>query len=134
MYEQAKAADDERVLARIISPVTSGKKLGRKLGFPTANQDVGDIKAANGIYVSRVTIDGAVYPAVSNIGTRPTVDGDGVNCESHVIGYSADLYGKSITVELLKFLRPERDFGSVEALRAAIEADVLAAKKYFDIL
>jgi len=131
MSENTAAAD--RAPVSFESEVTEGKKLGRTLGFPTANQNFPPDfdMPENGIYVSCVRIDGKSYPAVSNVGTRPTVDGEGINCESHIIGYSGDLYGKRISTTLIRFLRAEKKFESVEALKEQIGRDVCAALDFF---
>ncbi len=128
----AKAlSDDERAV--LDSEVVHGKRLGHKLGFPTANQTFaeGAVIPKKGIYASIAEIDGREYIAVSNIGTRPTVDGEGVNCETHVIDYCRDLYGKRIRVVLCAYLRPEQRFSSVEELRRTIAGDVERAREYF---
>ena len=90
------------------SPVIHGKKLGRTLGLPTINQSLDTEFATlkNGIYVSRVHVDGQIFPSVSNIGVRPSVESTAsVNCETHIIGFDGDLYGKSVKVEFLKRMR-----------------------------
>ena len=113
--------------------VVGGKRLGRTLGFPTANLalDSGaDIR--HGIYASRVRVGDEWYFAVSNVGVRPTVDGDTVNCETHVIDYEGDLYGRRIQVSLIALLRDETRFSSVEELKLAIEGDVRRAVSYFE--
>ena len=115
------------------SEVVHGKRLGRTLGFPTANQqfDEGAEIPRLGIYASTAEIDGREYIAVSNVGTRPTVDGEGVNCETHVIDCDLDLYAKRIRVVLRAYLRPEQKFSSVEELRLTIAGDVERAREYF---
>ena len=124
--------EDELVI--LDTEVVHGKHLGHKLGFPTANQHfpADAVIPSFGIYASTAEIDGREYIAVSNVGTRPTVDGEGVNCETHVIDRDIDLYGKRIRVVLRAYLRPEQRFGSVEELRLAIAGDVERAKEYFD--
>lgn len=113
--------------------VTHGKALGHTLGFPTANISLNEgLDIRRGIYASRVELDGTSYIAVSNVGTRPTVDGEGVNCETHVIDFEGDLYGKSIRVTLLAYLREERRFSSVEELSLTIREDVRRARAFFD--
>ena len=73
-------------------------------------------------------MDGALLPAVANIGLRPTVEQtDAVNSETYIIGFSGDLYGRQIEVRLLEFLRDEQKFASVDALRARIQADARAS-------
>lgn len=117
------------------APVIYGKQLGRTLGLPTINQlfEGGLVRPKRGIYASLCTIDGKSYPAVSNVGSRPTVnsDGDDVNCETHIIGFDGWLYGRSVKVEFCARLRDEVRFDSVAALKDAVERDVAAAEKYF---
>ena len=108
-------------------PVLHGKGLGHTLGFPTANQAPahGRLLPGRGVYRTETEVDGAVYPSLTNVGLRPTVEkADGVNVETHLIGYRGDLYGKTVTVRFLQFLRPERRFDSVDALKAQLEEDV----------
>ena len=76
-----------------------------------------------GVYVCRVQIDGKTYKAVTNVGVKPTVRGDGVSIETHIIGYDGDLYGRDITVSFYRFLRDEIKFDSLEALKKQIEKD-----------
>ena len=112
--------------------VVRGKRLGRTLGFPTANLELSsETEIPRGIYASRVRVGERCYIAVSNVGVRPTVDGDTVNCETHVIDYDGDLYGRYIQVSLVALLREETCFCSVEELRLAIEGDVRNTLSYF---
>ena len=106
--------------------VIAGKQIGRMIGFPTANLKVSEDKLipATGVYVCEV--DGR--KAVMNIGNNPTVDGTEVTVELHLVGYKGDLYGKSLAVRLLHYLRPERKFENMDALRQQIELDVAALK------
>lgn len=105
--------------------VTEGKQLGRELGFPTANLPLPDgvLIPKFGVYATKVTAEGKTYPAVTNIGTRPTVNGQGVNAECHLLDFEGNLYGKEITVAFYDFLRPEQRFDSLEELKAQIAAD-----------
>ena len=102
--------------------VIHGHQLGRTLGIPTANLPLpsGLVVPKFGVYACQVALEGGTYPAVTNIGTRPTVDGTGVTVEPWILGYDGDLYGREITLEFYKFLRPERKFPSLEALQAEI--------------
>lgn len=116
-----------------VSRVLHGKQLGRTLGFPTINQSFphGLQVPLYGVYVTECTTDGACYRGVSNVGVRPTVDqNDTVNCETYLLDFSGDLYGKEVTVAFLEFLRPEQKFASVDALREQIEKDIIRARKY----
>ncbi|MBO5195544.1 MAG: bifunctional riboflavin kinase/FAD synthetase [Clostridia bacterium] len=114
-------------------PVCHGKELGRKLGIPTINQNFpdGHIIPRHGIYACTASIDGNIYVAVTNVGTRPTVSGNYVNCESHIINYSGDLYGKEVKIEFYSYLRDEMRFDSVDALADQIKRDIESAKDFF---
>lgn len=102
--------------------VVHGKALGRKLGIPTANLLLPEGMAIPkfGVYACRALIDEEAYPAVTNIGTRPTVEGVGITVEPWILDYSGDLYGREITLEFYFFLRPEMKFPSLEALQQEI--------------
>lgn len=119
---------------RLHSPVVEGQHLGNKLGFPTINQALPDGFAhpRYGVYASCVQFDGETYPAVTNIGVRPTVGADAPLAETFILGFSGDLYGRSPCVYPLRYLRPERQFDSLEALTAQIEQDAAAAAALFD--
>jgi len=115
----------------ITAPVLHGKALGRQWGFPTVNQNIpAEIVAPpRGVYRSRVTVDGTVYASLSNVGIRPTVDLEAEqNCETHLLDYSGDLYGRRLTVELLSYLREEKKFETPQALREQIERDLQNAR------
>jgi len=102
--------------------VVHGKKLGRRLGIPTANLLLPNGLAIPrfGVYACRALVDGKRYPAVTNIGTRPTVSGEGITVEPWILDYEGDLYGRDITLEFFRFLRSEQKFPSLEALQAEI--------------
>lgn len=108
------------------APVLHGDARGRTLGFPTANQIYPEwlVKAKRGVYVSRVTVDGKEYKAVTNLGIRPTYQTDTVGCETFIKGFSGDIYGCDMKTELLYFVREERKFSSVGELKNAILNDV----------
>lgn len=115
------------------SVVVKGKRLGRKLGFPTANQYFypESLLPALGVYAVLCHTPLGVFPGVANIGSHPTVDEHAeVNCETHIFGPAQDLYGYRMRVEFLCRLRPEKQFSSLEALTAAISADAIAAEAY----
>lgn len=104
------------------SQVVPGKQLGRTLGIPTANLRLPDgiVCPKFGVYACQAHVDGQVFPAVTNVGVRPTVSGEGVTVEPWILGFEGDLYGKTITLTFHKFLRPEQKFGSLEELKAEI--------------
>lgn len=108
--------------------VRTGYRLGRKLGTPTINMRFGEgvLVPTHGVYAGRLRIEGehADRWAVTNIGVRPTVsDGEAVSVESYILDYSGSLYGRRVRLELLEFLRPERQFPDTEALKAQIGRD-----------
>ncbi|MBR6410452.1 MAG: riboflavin biosynthesis protein RibF [Clostridia bacterium] len=114
--------------------VYEGHHLGRELGVPTVNQRFGpdSVIPRRGIYVTQAVVDGNVYPAVSNVGFRPTVDtGRELNCETHILGFDREVYGSRISVRFLKRLRDEIRFETTEALRMAIQEDIRDAERYF---
>ncbi|MBP3633519.1 MAG: riboflavin biosynthesis protein RibF [Oscillospiraceae bacterium] len=129
--QQGQVALANRMLGSchtIEGKVIPGKQLGRRLGIPTANIRLpeGTVVPAFGVYAARV--DG--HLAVTNIGTRPSVDdGEHITVESWLLNFEGDLYGKTICVELLEFLRPEQKFSSVEELKAQILRDAEQVKQ-----
>jgi riboflavin kinase/FMN adenylyltransferase len=117
-----------RMLGRpyvVSGTVIEGKKLGRELGFPTANIRLGDQQTpSDGVWA--VEVDGH-FKGVANLGTRPTVGGGERLLEVHLLDFSGDLYGKVLKVRFVRFLRGERKFGSVDELKEQIRFDVSAA-------
>lgn len=118
----------------LTGPVISGRKLGRTLGIPTANLALpeGCVTPAFGVYACKAHVDGGEYLAVTNIGTRPTVGGHRVTVEPWLLDFDGDLYGKELTLEFHKFLRPERKFPSVEELSREIRKNASEARKFFE--
>lgn len=134
--EDARLEEANRFLGHthcLSGQVVSGHQLGRRLGMPTANillpEDV--VCPARGVYATRVHVDGNNYFAVTNVGTRPTVNGDHITVESLLIGFDGDLYGKEIIVSFHRYLRPEHRFDSLEELRAAVKRDKDDSFYYF---
>lgn len=116
------------------SPVLHGKRLGRRLGTPTVNQAVSEasVKPRFGVYASLVRIGGATLTGVTNVGVNPTVGSDRILAETWMPEYRGpELYGKTLRVDLMKFLRPEQKFAGVEELRAGILRDGAAAAEFF---
>ncbi len=114
--------------------VVSGDRRGRLLGFPTINQFFPQnfVKLRKGVYASKVELSNKWYPAVTNIGTRPTVDGESFRSETCILGFSGDLYGAEVEVFLLDFLRDETKFTSLEALTDAISRDAKKAREIYE--
>ncbi len=119
----------------LTGPVVSGAHLGRTLGIPTANlrMDAGLAVPRFGVYACQAVVEGKRYCAVTNVGTRPTVGGSGVTVEPWILDFSGDLYGREITLEFYKFLRPERQFPTLDALQAAVRANAEETRAYFGL-
>ena len=105
--------------------VVDGKKIGRQLGFPTANLQVDSLKMlpSDGVYVVEVVVECQKYRGVLNIGVRPTLSTTNRTVEVHIIDFSGDLYGKEIEVHFVEFLRHEMKFSSLEELKEQIKKD-----------
>ena len=117
--------------------VIHGEKLARTLGFPTANIAIENkILPKFGVYGGNITIEqeDAIRPCVINIGTNPTLKPNTLTFEAHILDYKGDLYDKNVTIELLKFLRPEKKFNSTAELKKAIKNDVKEWREYCDYL
>lgn len=111
--------------------VTEGNKLGRELGFPTVNLFPGGSKLMPpcGVYFSKVRHGGKLYRAISNVGYKPTVTSERIlGLESYLYDFDEMIYGEEIEVYLGEFLRPERRFESVQALRAQLKKDIAAGQ------
>ena len=110
--------------------VVAGRQVGRTIGIPTANLLIpeGIVVPKLGVYACRCRIGEQVYSAVTNIGFRPTVGGHQVRAESWILNFEGDLYGKTITLEFVKYLRPEQKFDSLEALKEQIHRDAEQVK------
>lgn len=104
--------------------VVHGRKLGRALGFPTANMSLEGYKnIERGVYRSSVEINGTLYRAMSNVGVRPSVGGKELLLETHVIGFSGDLYGRRLRITLVEKLRDEKRFSSISDLKEQLQRD-----------
>ena len=112
--------------------VIHGQQLGRRLGIPTANLRLPEelVVPRFGVYICRAIVEGKAYPAVTNIGSRPTVGGQGITVEPWILDYEGDLYGEEITLECYRFLRPEQKFPSLEALTEEIHRNAQQVRIY----
>ncbi len=115
--------------------VVGGDRIGRNLGAPTINQyfEDGFILPLNGVYTSTTYINGKSFCSITNIGIRPTVNKKDGECpsprsETYIIGFSGDLYGRKIRVELRKYIRSEKKFSSLDELKQQIQTDCEIAK------
>ncbi|MBC5992100.1 bifunctional riboflavin kinase/FAD synthetase [Pontibacter cellulosilyticus] len=108
------------------SVVTEGDKIGRTIGFPTANLELPDapkLIPANGVYAVYAYLDGKKLPAMMNIGLRPTVSGKNLTLEAHILDFNENIYGKRITVEFIEHLRNERMFSGLDELKGQLAKD-----------
>lgn len=114
--------------------VVEGRRLGHRLGFPTANIELpeGVIVPRHGVYACRAYVGDRGYMAVCNVGSRPTVEGHQVRTETWLLDFDRDLYGRAVTLEFLFFLRPEQRFGSLEELKAAVLHDAEMTRNFFE--
>ena len=116
----------------IVGKVQKGRRLGKKIGFPTANIDIKDyVMACPGVYaVKAKKQNGKKYiKGIANLGYRPTFNGKKILLEVHLFNFSGNLYNKYLTVEFLKFIRKEKKFKDVDQLRKQIKIDLLRAKE-----
>ena len=115
--------------------VAHGKRLGSALGFPTVNLSFPAevMTPAFGVYAARACFDGRSVMAVANVGVRPTVEASGqANAEAFLLDFHGDLYGKALRLEFYRFLRPERKFPTLEALRAEVMRNAEETRKFFE--
>ena len=110
--------------------VIKGHQRGRTLGMPTANLDCRDqLVPADGVYAGRCTVDGRSYPAAVSIGTMPTFGDNPRQVEAYLLGFDGDLYGRPLQVELVDWVREQRKFSGVEALKAQMARDLDAVRR-----
>jgi riboflavin kinase/FMN adenylyltransferase len=126
--ERGDVSEAARLLGHpwfVVGEVIHGQKLGRQLGFPTANIELDpSCRLRHGIYAVRLTVDGVTHGGVANFGRRPTVTASGAPLlEVFVFDFSGDLYGKSVEVEFLGWIRGEEKFDSLDALVAEMNRD-----------
>lgn len=115
--------------------VAHGKHLGSSLGFPTVNLSfpAGVMTPAFGVYATRACFDGESVMAVTNVGVRPTVEDAGrVNAEGYLLDFRGDLYGRQLRLDFYKFLRSERKFPSLDALRREVMRNAEQTRAYFE--
>lgn len=115
----------------ILGTVIEGRKMGRSIGFPTANLASNNEQLPpNGVYAVSALLQGKELRGVANVGVRPTIEDAGACiCEVHLFDFSGDFYGEEMEVRFHRFIREERKFSSVEELREQITLDAAAARK-----
>ncbi len=131
LLQAGEVAEAARLLGHpyiLTGTVESGHKVGRTLGFPTANLHISDEKLipANGVYAVRTTLG----QGIMNIGRRPTLDnGTDLSIEVHILDYEGNLYGQTVQLQFIERIREEQRFDSVEALKAQIGKDIDVARR-----
>ncbi len=118
----------------ILGSVVRGDNIGSKIGFPTANVDVGGlVLPPNGVYAAHIVVKKAMYNAVLNIGVRPTIKQSvpQKRCEAHLLDFNSDIYGEEVEVIIQKKIRDEVKFKSLQALKRQIQKDIQEARKIF---
>lgn len=118
---------------KVIGRVEQGKKLGRTLGFPTINliADSDYVYPPNGVYATRVKVYSKTYVGMTNIGFNPTVSGQRKMIETHIIGFNESIYGEKVEIEFYHFMRPEKKFEDIEALRKQLVSDKEKVQQFF---
>ena len=139
LIAQGEMEECSRYLGRNYSiggTVIEGNHIGRTIGFPTCNITVDEtmVAPASGVYVTCCRVDGQTYPAITNVGSKPTIGLYHKNVETHLLDVKVDLYGKEIRVEFLKKLRDERKFDNIEALTEEIRRTCDTAREYHKLL
>ena len=137
LVTEGRMEEAGELLARpyfLCAEVTRGKHLGTRLQVPTINliPEADQVIPRRGVYVSRTLVDGQARPSVTNVGCNPTVGGEPLRTETHILDGAGDLYGKKVRVELLHFLRPEIRFENTGTLQEQLLRDIENARKYFE--
>ncbi len=127
--DMKKAAENMGRFYFIDGRIEKGEGIGNTIGFPTANIRADKLLPTYGVYATVVKIKDKLYRSVTNVGIKPTVkEDDSVNIETFILDFEKDIYGKDIRVFFVEFIRPERTFENIEALKAQIDKDTSCAK------
>ncbi|WP_062428501.1 riboflavin kinase [Treponema endosymbiont of Eucomonympha sp.] len=118
----------------ICGTVVHGQHLGRTVGMPTANLDA-DISALAlpcGVYATLTRLGGALYPGVTNVGRRPSVDSSPIiTVETHLLDFSRDIYGETLHTEVRGYIRPVHKFAGLAEVQAQVQKDIARAREFF---
>lgn len=109
----------------LIGEVIDGRKIGRTIGFPTANlkYDKNFILPGIGVYYTNIKVNNKIYKAITSVGSNPTVDGKKITVETYILDFNKDIYGEIVEVSFIKKIRNEKKFKGLEQLKAQIEKD-----------
>ncbi len=135
LIEEGRMDEVTKFMGRLYSiggEVVEGNRLGRTIGFPTMNLVVDEtmVTPPNGVYITFCTCDGVRYPAITNVGNKPTIGEYAKTIETHIFNYNEDAYGRHINVEFIRWVRPEKKFSGIEELTAQIQSDCISAKAW----
>lgn len=114
--------------------IIHGNQIGRTIGFPTINiqPPAEKLLPPFGVYASKIHLDGKCYNGITNIGRKPTIDGDNpAGAETYIYGFRENVYEKKAKVDILHFERPERKFAGIDELKAQIQKDIADGERYF---
>lgn len=135
LIEQGSISEANELLGRpygFEGEIIHGDRVGTRMGIKTVNIafDPKRVLPKRGVYMSRAMIGGKAYRGVTNVGTRPTVhDDSSIVIETHILDFDGEVYGESAKIELLRFMREEKRFGSLEELRATVARDIKIVKE-----
>ena len=135
LLETGNLQNANKLLSRnwsIDGKVEKGRMMGRKIGFPTCNIDIGNyVIAKPGVYSVSVKLDKnkKIFKGIANLGYRPTFNQKKILLEVNLFNFSGNLYNKKLSVDFLKFIRGEKKFKNIEQLKNQIKKDILSAKK-----
>jgi riboflavin kinase/FMN adenylyltransferase len=138
MLHEGRVEDAAQWLAqpyRLSGRIVEGKKIGRTIGFPTANitpDDPHKVRPGMGVYAVRVYLDGQCYGGMLSIGNRPTLGESEVAVEVHILRFAGNVYGKDVDIEFVRFLRENIKFASIEALRTQLVEDCRTVEALLD--
>jgi len=121
----------------ISGKVVQGNKIGRSIGFPTANIKIDNqwkILPADGVYAVKVYLNKDQYYAMLNVGKRPTISDNRTTIEVYIFDFSADIYGADIKVEFVKRIRDEKIFNDLNTLKSQLKIDAINCKQIFNLL
>lgn len=115
----------------LIGEVVKDRGVGKTLGFPTANilYPIDKFPLKQGVYETRVCVDGKVYKAITNYGARPTFDENTVLTETYIDGFNGDLYGQTLQIYFVRFLRENQKFDSADALKEQLQKDIKGVRE-----
>jgi riboflavin kinase / FMN adenylyltransferase len=112
--------------------VVEGNRIGRTLGYPTANlghTDVSQVLPGQGVYIAMILVKNNWHEGMANIGIRPTIDADHVTVEAHLFNFNKNIYGDRISIAFLSRIRDEMRFNSLSELKVQLDKDALTAKE-----